>query len=155
MAAEPKKFEIGIAYAEFVTARLLVSLPPPPMEATVANSRPVVMSKASFNEESSSVTIGLSVKINLSGDDGPITFIEAITQSVFFIQGAEQFKEDDGVQLPDEIVATLLSAAYATTRGVIIGRGAGMIADSFILPLITPQDLLNSLQIEDSGHNGE
>jgi hypothetical protein len=65
-----------------------------------------------------------------------------------FIFGLDNFDDlvhgdGDGVEVSDELAFALTSIAYSTTRGILLTRFQGTIFREFILPVISPSDLLS------------
>lgn len=97
-------------------------------------------SKILVNFKNRAIGIRLLTKMNHKKG---LNIGEVEIESTFDILGFEKLLQTkDGVVLPDDFVASLISITYSTTRGAILGKGSGTILEKFILPLIDPKKLL-------------
>ena len=83
------------------------------------------------------------------GKQDPIVLGEIVTRSVFYLEDSEQlFNEDGTITIPDQVITTLLSISYSTTRGAFATKAEGNILSEAIMPLVDPKQLLASRETE-------
>ena len=71
--------------------------------------------------------------------------------SVTFIYGIDNLKElaipikkTEELEVDGRLANALASITYSTTRGILMTRFQGTVLDSFILPVIDPNELMNA-----------
>ncbi|NGP90200.1 hypothetical protein [Fodinibius halophilus] len=83
------------------------------------------------------------------GKQDPIVLGEIVTRSVFYLEDSETlFNEDGTITIPDQVITTLLSISYSTTRGAFATKAEGNILSEAIMPLVDPKQLLASRETE-------
>jgi len=83
------------------------------------------------------------------GKQDPIVLGEIVTRSVFYLEDSEQlFNEDGTITIPDQVITTLLSISYSTTRGAFATKAEGNVLSEAIMPLVDPKQLLESRETE-------
>jgi hypothetical protein len=65
----------------------------------------------------------------------------ALVQHKFVVQGIDQFEREGKYYLPQGLVSLLITHAYATTRGIILTRGAGTVVENLVLPVTNPDEI--------------
>jgi|SRR5690625_1046314 len=79
------------------------------------------------------------------GKQNPLVLGEIVTRSVFYLHDSDSlFNEDGTITLPDQLITTLLSISYSTTRGAFATKAEGNILSEAIMPLIDPKQLFKS-----------
>jgi hypothetical protein len=69
-----------------------------------------------------------------------ITYARIITETFFYVANIAQYKTTTSYKLPAALLALLVEIANSTTRGILLGRGAGTIIEKMTLPLISGPD---------------
>ncbi|SMO95430.1 hypothetical protein [Fodinibius sediminis] len=83
------------------------------------------------------------------GKQDPLILGEILTRSIFYLHDSESLFNDNGtISLPDQLITTLLSIAYSTTRGAFATKAEGNILAEAIMPLVDPKQLLESSKTE-------
>lgn len=78
------------------------------------------------------VEINISV---ISGKQKPDKLSTLETRTTFKLKSIE---EDDGMDIPKDLLATFLSIAYSNSRGALTAKSEGTITGDVPLPLINP-----------------
>jgi hypothetical protein len=66
-----------------------------------------------------------------------IIYAQIITETFFRVANIEEYKATNSYKLPAALLALLVEIANSTTRGILLGRGAGTIIEKMTLPLIS------------------
>lgn len=92
-------------------------------------------------------------------------FVRAVILHKFQIRGMERFRKEEGrYAISNELLSLLANNAYSTTRGILVGRGAGTAAAALVLPIVGSEYLIqrfkgsdesNIILPEESGDNSE
>ncbi len=98
------------------------------------------MKMGMLDEPRSIVPIIIEVTANEPNVAEPLAKIAA--RSNFQITGIERFKSDEGYSIPGELLELLITNAYATTRGLLLARGAGTVVETLILPILSSAQLM-------------
>ncbi len=73
------------------------------------------------------------------------------TESVFKVIGLKKLPSDgENIGLPEGLLLTLASVHYSTTRGALIEKSAGTIAEKIPMPLQKPADLMPKKPVKNS-----
>jgi hypothetical protein len=69
----------------------------------------------------------------------------------FFIQDLTSFipEQNGESKLPEGFIAILMGVALGTLRGIIHVRAAGTFAGQFVLPVLSPIDIVKSAELQD------
>jgi hypothetical protein len=73
------------------------------------------------------------------------------TQIIFKIKNLEKVvinKEDEQLQIDDDLLKTLMNISLGTTRGILATNTKGSPLSKFPLPIINPKELLSNLKIQ-------
>ena len=55
---------------------------------------------------------------------------------------------DGNIQIPDNILITLLTIAISSARGIIIAKTAGAFINKYYLPILNPEDILENIKTQ-------
>jgi len=87
-----------------------------------------------------SIRIGIIISTK---DEPPLEVGELDVVYFYEVKGLEYLPQDEnGLFIPDHFLVTLISLSISTTRGLLLGRGAGTLLEKIILPIIDPKLLL-------------
>ena len=53
---------------------------------------------------------------------------------------------NDNIQVPDNILITLLTIAISSARGIIIAKTAGAFINKYYLPILDPNEILKNIK---------
>jgi hypothetical protein len=129
-----KRVPIGIQYSGFRFKSFSFSEP-----AGVGKNE-------SFNFETSIATrtanerivVGLMILVNRKSDG--VTYAKAETESLFLAKGLDQAADKSGsINLPENLLFTVISLAISTSRGALMVKGAGTFLEKIPMPIIDPQ----------------
>ncbi len=94
------------------------------------------------NKEKEEVTVGMIANLFI-GKKEPESVANIETESIFKVNGLKEFPSDEGsITIPRPILEALLAIHYSTTRGAMIGKGAGTAAEKIPMPIKMATDLL-------------
>ena len=87
-----------------------------------------------------------------TGKKEPKLISEFIFKVVFEVQGLEKLevkKDEEELEVPDQLIVTLFSIAYSTMRGAFFEKNKGTMAERLILPIIDPKSILEGKKSEE------
>ncbi|UCH63536.1 MAG: hypothetical protein JSU77_03575 [Fidelibacterota bacterium] len=97
----------------------------------------------SLDDEKQILICRLSTVIQIGEGDEVQKCVELDTESAYNVRGWENLqKEGKTYQLPDDLLVTLFSIHYSTTRGVLIEKTSGTPFSRFILPIMNVKEIL-------------
>jgi hypothetical protein len=106
-----------------------------------------IVPEAKINIENKIFSIFLKISANYKINDEKRDLGEIITLTEFVIENMEDFiNEKDGeknLNIPNIAATTLISIAFSSTRGLLIGRSGGTVLGIAALPIIDPKVFTN------------
>jgi hypothetical protein len=97
----------------------------------------------SHNIKNSTIIINLSILIQYEIISKDVLLLELVFQSEFEFQNIEQFvkSEENDLNIPDDLLTSLVSLTYSSARGIIFAKTQGSFLNQFLLPIIDPKEL--------------
>jgi hypothetical protein len=107
----------------------------------------------SFNHESGVFTVRFLADFSCRAEsDEPIKLFGATIQCDFIFKDYEEVikkNEKDQVDIPDELLITLMSVSFSTSRGILAMLTAGTDYQNIFLPLVNIQEFKTMLKLPD------
>ncbi|MGB7510200.1 MAG: hypothetical protein WBP54_02800 [Pelodictyon phaeoclathratiforme] len=84
------------------------------------------------------IVVGLMILVNRKSDG--VTYAKAETESLFLAKGLDQVIDKSGtINLPEDLLFTVISLAISTSRGALMVKGAGTFLEKIPMPIVDPQ----------------
>jgi len=103
-----------------------------------------------FNNNSGILTVIVLTDFLIRAEEtNPVKLFGAVVNCEFILKDYEEtIKEDENkqVNIPDDLLITLLSVSYSTARGIIASLTAGTEYQNILLPLVNIQEFKDLLQ---------
>ncbi|NTV05770.1 MAG: hypothetical protein HGA59_04585 [Chlorobiaceae bacterium] len=88
------------------------------------------------------IIIGIMILVNRKSDG--VTYAKAETESLFLVKGLEQAVSKVGnVNIPEDLLFTIISLAISTSRGALMVKGAGTFLEKIPMPIIDPKSFFH------------
>ncbi|MEX0822689.1 MAG: hypothetical protein WD021_11120 [Rhodothermales bacterium] len=101
-----------------------------------------------FSRETHHLYVNLDVEVWLKSEEGRIDVAGISTRTTFkFRDLAPLLEENENeINVPDPVIASLLGVAVSTTRGILIGMSCDSLLSSNPLPMLSPMDMLRQMK---------
>ena len=121
------------------------------LDVTVKQYQIECTSETAVNIDEKLIRVLFKIDIFVLNDRSEKTSTDAsyTNEFIFLIDNLDELTEllDNGiVEIDVELSKTLLSLAFSTSRGMIFSRTQGTILNGIILPVVNPNNLLNSIK---------
>lgn len=119
-------------------------------EMTIKQYQIGCTSETAVNIDEKLIRVLFKIDIFILDEKGKKTGTDASYTNEFIFQvdnldELTKLLENGIVEIDVELSKTLLSLAFSTSRGMIFSRTQGTILNGIILPVVNPNDLLNSI----------
>ncbi len=134
--------EIGFRYSSFNVKKFALT------QIAFPENQPITASFSfdagfSLNDEKRTFLFRLNTEMTINAGGVKEKVVTLVTESVYDIKDLKILRKDERTYLlPDDLMITLFSIHYSTTRGVLIEKTSGTQYSQFILPAIDIRAML-------------
>lgn len=135
-------FEIAINRIKLLSLNIDESLSPEEPTATTIN----IEQKLNILLEANLII--LELKISFTSIKNNISFIESKIQNVFTVQNLKKFKnskKNNEINLPEDLLVTLMSLSISHSRALIAQANAGSAYQDIYMPIVNPVEVTRQL----------
>jgi hypothetical protein len=103
--------------------------------------------EAGFNPDEKLAKVELEIRVSTAFEKDPQAHARFRLAFLFGVENMEELievKKDQSIEVSDQLAFALANISYSTTRGILLARFQGTAFRNFILPIISPKEILEA-----------